>query len=347
MKDLAIKLAVCAVLAIVALIGLEIYLRLSIPASSGESIYEYTLQTKRYKVMKPNATITAWGKELRTNQLGFRDNAPTLPAKQPGEFRIVVLGDSFTVSAGVDFGSIYTSLLQERLQERHPRVRIINLAVGGYNIIQYALVLQEVGLGLNPDLLLVAVFPENDFSLDTYETNYRVASGQETASPTLPWHETLYVYRAYLGKLEARVTSLLRGGEGKSGRQPEAGWERNLAALRAISIIAAKENIPLVLALLPSTWHFERQRELFSRVETQCRRHDLPCLNLLERFIASGIRESSLRLNALDAHPNEKYNAAVAEYLVPYLSTLVSTSEDRKARRAADLSVEATAAKPQ
>jgi hypothetical protein len=34
-------------------------LRFSIPASSGESIYEYTLQTKRYKVMKPNATITA------------------------------------------------------------------------------------------------------------------------------------------------------------------------------------------------------------------------------------------------------------------------------------------------
>jgi hypothetical protein len=47
MRDLAIKLAVCAVLTIVALTGLEIYLRLSILPSSGESIYEYALQTKR------------------------------------------------------------------------------------------------------------------------------------------------------------------------------------------------------------------------------------------------------------------------------------------------------------
>jgi uncharacterized membrane protein len=46
LKLLVAQLAVCAVLAIAALAGLELYLRLSVPASSQESIYEYTLATK-------------------------------------------------------------------------------------------------------------------------------------------------------------------------------------------------------------------------------------------------------------------------------------------------------------
>ena len=37
-------------------------------------------------------------------------------------------------------------------------------------------------LGLEPDLVLVSLFPDNDFSNDTYELNYRVASGREPSS---------------------------------------------------------------------------------------------------------------------------------------------------------------------
>lgn len=311
----AINVAVLAAGTLLVLAGFELYLRLTVPASSLESIFQYTLATPRYKVMKPNAAVLAWGKELRTNALGFRDSDGEIPPKRAGEFRIVVLGDSFTVSAGVEFERIYTSALERRLAERFPGVRIINLAVGGYNIVQYAHVLREVGLGLEPDMVLVGVFPDNDFSMDNYELNYRVAAGAASAVPERAWHETTYVYRAIGRKLETK----LKGWFG-APREAKQGWQQNAAALEGIPAAARERNTPLAVALVPHTFHFENQRALFARVAGLCSGRAIHCISLLEPFAASGISEASLRLNPLDAHPNEKYNAVVAEHLAAYLS---------------------------
>lgn len=312
MRLLALQFAITIALALLALVAVEAYLRLTIPGSSRESIYEYTLSSKRYKVMKPNAMVVAWGKELRTNELGFRDATPRLAPKRPGEFRIVVLGDSFTVSAGVDYARIYTTLLEQRLKEKHPGVRVINLAVGGYNVVQYAAVLEEVALGLEPDMVLVALYPENDFSMDTYEENLRIASG---AAPYAPWYESTYVYRAYVGKVINRLAK-----KEAPKTTSSKGWDENVGALRTIARTTEERRLPLAVVALPSTWSLASQRPLFQRVEAECAR--LPnarCFTLLEPLIASGIDEASLRLNALDAHPNEKYNAFVAEALAPFI----------------------------
>ena len=315
MRLLAAQFAISIALVLLALAAVEAYLRLTIPGSSRESIYEYTLSTKRYKVMKPNATVVAWGKELRTNELGFRDATPRLAPKRPGEFRIVVLGDSFTVSAGVDFSRIYTTLLEQRLKEKHPGARVINLAVGGYNVVQYAAVLEEVALGLDPDMVVVALYPENDFSMDTYEENFRIASG-DTAAADVPWVQSLYTYRAYLGKVVNRF-----GRKEAPKADTSKGWDENIGALRAIARTTEEHGLPLAVIALPSTWALGSQRPVFQRVEAECAR--LPnarCFMLLEPLIASGIDEASLRLNALDAHPNEKYNAFVAEALAPFVA---------------------------
>lgn len=315
MRLLAVQFAISIALVLLALAAVEAYLRLTIPGSSRESIYEYTLSTKRYKVMKPNATVVAWGKELRTNELGFRDATPRLAPKRPGEFRIVVLGDSFTVAAGVDFSRIYTTLLEQRLKEKHPGARVINLAVGGYNVVQYAAVLEEVALGLEPDMVVVALYPENDFSMDTYEENFRIASGN-TAAAEVPWVQSLYTYRAYLGKV---VNRFGRKEAPKADRSK--GWDENIGALRAIARTTEEHGLPLAVIALPSTWALASQRPVFQRVEAECARlFNARCFMLLEPLIASGIDEASLRLNALDAHPNERYNAFVAEALAPFVA---------------------------
>jgi lysophospholipase L1-like esterase len=322
-KLCVVSIALCVFLTVAFLAGLEGYLRLTVPASSQESIFEYTLETRRYKVMKSNASITAWGKELRTNELGFRDGASTIPPKQRGEFRIIVLGDSFTVSPGVDYHLIYTSQLQKKLEQRFPNVKIINLAVGGYNIIQYDYVLEEVGLALEPDMVLVAAFPDNDFSNETYDENYLVASGQAPAIPNLSWYEKPYVYRAYGRVLATMLKRLFRGDANTAGAQAQVGWDQNTDALKRIARTAGDRNIPVVVALLPHTWNFKRQRDLFGRVEKFCAQQNLACLNLLEPFIAKKIDESSVRLHELDLHPNASYNAVIADELAPYLSKIL------------------------
>jgi hypothetical protein len=319
-REATIHLAVLVGLSVLILGALEAYLRLTIPASSRASIYEYTTQTKRYKVMKPSASIVAWGKELRTNDLGFRDNAPTIPAKKEGEYRIIVLGDSFTVAAGVDHADLYTTQLEKRLRATNPQVKVINLAVGGYNVLQYALVLQEVGLGLDPDMVVVALFPNNDFDNQTYDDNLRIASGQAPAVQPQPWHESTYLYRAYGIKVESKLTRLLRAPAASDPGKAQREWDQNSAALKQIAFIARERNLALEVAVLPNTWSFERERPLFARVEVLCRELELACLDLLERFAAAGIAEGTLRLNAIDSHPNERYNAFVAAQLSEHLA---------------------------
>lgn len=315
--------AILAALASIA--GMEAYLRLTIPSSSGESIYRYTLETKRYKVMKPGAAVVAWGEEFRTNNLGFRDNAATIPVKQPGEFRIIVLGSSFTVSAGVAFDEIYTSRLEEKLRRIRPNVQVINLAVGGYHPIQQALVLQEVGLALAPDLVLVGAFPSGDFSLDIYEENRRIArSGVQPKPPVTAWYDDWYVYRAYGGRLVDKAAGLLR----KAADRHDAGkarreWERASAALKSMAAAADERGLPFVMAILPHNYGFSSQRDLFARVERFCRDEGLLCVNMLEQFIRRRWLEAELRLNPLDTHPNGKYHAVVADVLAEVIGPML------------------------
>lgn len=321
----------CAILAIVALAAMEVYLRLTIPGSTSASIFEYTLDTRRYKVMRASASVSAWGKELRTNRLGFRDHREAIGPKRPGELRIVVLGDSFTVSAGVDYERIYTRLLERRLRQAHPQMQVINLAVAGYNVLQYELVLQEVALALEPDLVLVALFPTNDFSNETLEENLRRARGEpEPAAPA--WHKQLYVYQAWLGRAEARLRSLLLGfDEMKLRDQRQAGgdpmvadWDENISALQRIATAARARGIAVAVTALPHTYNFDRQRALNDRVLRYCALQGIPAFDMLRAFTAGGVREASLRLNAIDSHPNEAYNALVAQHLAGYLDARLS-----------------------
>jgi lysophospholipase L1-like esterase len=315
----AVNLLVCIGLVVALVAGAEAWLRFTIPPSSETSIFRYTLDTKRYKLMRANASVTAWGKALRTNNLGFRDNKAELPAKRPGEFRIVVLGDSFTVSAGVEYERIYTSLLEQMLRERHPEVRVINLAVSGYNIVQYELVLDEVALALQPDMVLVAVFPANDFNNETLAGNIRRARG-EPEPPAATFPRNLYVWQAWLGKVETKVVGIFKKPSGKPTRDSVApDWQENIDALGRIADKAKAARLPVLVTALPHTWHFSAERALHDRVYRYCEERNIPALDMLQAFVATGVKESSLRLNPLDSHPNEAYNLIAARALAARL----------------------------
>jgi lysophospholipase L1-like esterase len=323
MKALAWNIGATALLALVALAGMEAYLHSQIPPMREGTLFEYRLDSKRYKVMKPNVHMKIYGADVRTNNLGFRDKRAAIPQKKPGEFRIIVLGDSFTFGPGVPYEHIYTSLLDARLKRTYPQVSVINLAVEGYNIIQYEAVLEDTGLALQPDAVLVSMFPVNDFEMDVYDTNRRIAAGNPPRPA--PWYEELYVYRAYLYHAEQVATKVMHkliavaaaGG-------PDEGWDKNTAALRQIADIAQAHNLPLLVALLPHTKGFNTQRAMFAPVNAYCQAQRLVCLDLLEAFRESGVRDGALVLNAVDGHPNEEYNRIIAEQLTPALATLVA-----------------------
>ena len=287
--------------------------------------------------MKPDTRIVAWGSELRTNSLGFRDDKTDVPAKRPGAFRVIVLGDSFTVAAGVDFDRLYTSLLESRWKRKTPGLEVMNLAVGGYNPIQYELVLKEVALELRPDLVLVAVFPFNDLSNDTYRGNFEEAQGVQRTPTRTPWFKKLYVYRAFLVRAESRIRSMVSrprtptpaDGRAKldSQRVARQDAQENLEALERTMTLAASNGIPAAIALLPNTDTYDLQRPDFAPFETLCQQHRWTCINLLDDFAANEVPPKSLRLNVIDGHPNNQYHELVADTLDKWMWPVVESAQ--------------------
>lgn len=133
-----------------------------IPFSIERSMYFEPNQYTGYK-LKPNSTgyfrneITA-----QANKHGHRDDF--VPLKKPdGVFRILLLGDSFTVGANVRQSQTYAAILEKSLNDNSATpIEVINTGVGGWEPFHYAEYYEHYGRQFSPDLVLIGLFVGND-----------------------------------------------------------------------------------------------------------------------------------------------------------------------------------------
>src|SRR5215831_3776843 len=106
---------------------------------------------------------------VETNSAGFHDVEHQI-YKPADAYRVVVLGDSFIEALSAPIESGFTYQLEQLLQRevKTERVEVINLAVGGSGPAQYLRMLEAKGSAYGPDLVIMSVFPDNDF-WDSYE----------------------------------------------------------------------------------------------------------------------------------------------------------------------------------
>jgi hypothetical protein len=105
---------------------------------------------------RPNAKGRVRGVDLITNSLGLHDREVTR-AKPPGVIRILMLGDSFTEGRGLPLEATVAKRAEDMLNgDRCPRVcQVLNGGVSSYSPLLEFLFLQRVGLGLEPDLVVM------------------------------------------------------------------------------------------------------------------------------------------------------------------------------------------------
>ncbi|PWT73778.1 MAG: hypothetical protein C5B60_07745 [Chloroflexi bacterium] len=101
---------------------------------------------------------------VETNSAGFHDVEHQI-TKPADVYRIVVLGDSFieALSAPIELG--FTQQLEELLHRevKTQHIEVINLGVGGMGPAQHLRMLEAKGMTYQPDLVIMSVFPDNDF----------------------------------------------------------------------------------------------------------------------------------------------------------------------------------------
>ncbi len=105
---------------------------------------------------------------VRINSLGMRD-VERPAAKPAGVFRVLVLGDSITLGAGMPLDDTYPKVMERALDRERPGVEVWNGGVIGYNARQEAAWFERHGVELSPDLVVIG-FCLNDFGAPERQT---------------------------------------------------------------------------------------------------------------------------------------------------------------------------------
>ena len=113
------------------------------------------LQTTRLRWASYDYIVTS-------NSLGFP--GPEYPKKAPGNvFRIMTVGSGFTSAEGVNTDEAWPRVLEHVLNDRLgvAPVQVLNFAVTGYDPRRYAAVVEKFAPIYEPDLILIAMIPND------------------------------------------------------------------------------------------------------------------------------------------------------------------------------------------
>ena len=159
---------------------------------------------------RPDTTITRSSLEfsatIATNRFGLRDDDVATPAKPEGVFRVLCLGDSFTLGYVLERDELFVDLLEDWWQAEGRPVEVINAGVEGYSTDQQARWLEVHGAAWQPDLVLA--FPyENDiywngepgylrFPKPRYQANGQLEERALVDPGPRPWTEDWATTRA-------------------------------------------------------------------------------------------------------------------------------------------------------
>lgn len=128
--------------------------------------------------MVPNDIHYTYMHRVKLNSLGFR--GPEIVKKQENEYRILALGDSHVYGQGVPDEFLFTRVVEAGLNETSFDCffRVINMGVRAYSSNQELALLEEVGIALEPDHVIL-FFYINDFDLVDLEKTYTRFKGYD------------------------------------------------------------------------------------------------------------------------------------------------------------------------
>jgi len=171
-----VGVAISAILFLLILIGAEVYLRLTethivkekggaiLPVElDAEFLVEYTSRGRRLipnaRVLIKNHRISRRDIEMKINSLGFRDDE-ILHEKASDELRILILGDSITWGSYLQAEETFVERAEGYLRQSLPgrSVEVINAGVGDIGLKEEIAILEERGLAVRPDLVIISFY---------------------------------------------------------------------------------------------------------------------------------------------------------------------------------------------
>jgi lysophospholipase L1-like esterase len=284
------------------------------------------------------------GRRVTINARGYRGRE--LPPSKPADrTRVVVLGDSIAFGLGVSDGETFADVLDAR----DNGIEAGNLAVQGYGPGQELLVLLGEGLGMVPDVVVLAFCLENDFAdavlpVSLYDgrtpkPRFRLDGDRlvhDGSSLTRTGPQRVVQWLSDYSYLFNRLSTLGPRPESGGGvhwttlkrealRDEEYALRLNLAIVRRMDAVCRERGIAFVLAAFPHWFTYRSKPWLPVRFLDSLRAEGIPVLDMSDRFVARG---ETFRAVALDGtgHLNAVGHAIAAEELERAIAALVRPS---------------------
>jgi hypothetical protein len=193
---------------------------------------------------------TAW-----TNSLGYRDNEHAV-VKPPGLRRALILGDSFTWGAHIEFDDAYPRRLERGLaRHRGESWEVISLARSGMNTVEEAEQLGSEGLAYDPDVVVLG-YCLNDSEDENAAEARRARDWEEMRKERRFGSDGLLdrsaLYRLVKRRIWATVENRRRIAAYRSMYVPEyPGWIAGQKALRAMAGLCRERKVPFLVMIFP------------------------------------------------------------------------------------------------
>jgi hypothetical protein len=276
---------------------------------------------------------------FRTNSRGLRDAEYSI-RKPANTFRVVVVGSSFALPAGVAIEDAFHSQLEEQLSRELAPVRFefINFAVGMYSPEQVLAMLELRALDYQPDLVLVTATRLSMPALP-YAPGASPAKPVPRLAPDVVWgvRPSYPILRSFLvplirartggdtvlregapGLLEKLYIDLVGGSgspEESARMRPQNSRRSSASVLERLAAIGEREKVPIVLARLDIEQ--TEESDVDRDVRERSRALGMHYLDTREAFRARRARD--FWIYELDPHPNAEAHQIFAEDLASFL----------------------------
>ena len=301
--------------------------------------------------LTPNAQGFAWGANIRINSHGQR--GPEVPLDKGERYRVAVVGDSIAFGNRLPEELVFPYRLAGLLEdEKAGGYDVLNFAVGGYDVVQELVTVEERVVQFAPDLVVLAMCL-NDAGVMSVNREYLARVQAHWRSPLFDSHlyrlltsvqgqkelEEATVrandpevfrarYGAFIDPIGADETAL----RGLMESVPEGGmiqWYRDedrIGRIRhcwgRLADLAKQHGFEVLVVVIPwlvwedgADYPFPMVHEIL-RMEAD--RVGFPVLDVTDQFTAFTV--ASLRVMAGDpAHPNQVGHRILAERLRDYV----------------------------
>lgn len=292
LKNIALLAAICALMMIVS----EIAVRTLFPqgailhpkglftSHSIAGCYGFTPGFHGY-TYDPDGKRTI---DVRINRFGFRGAEPGKKSR----YRILILGDSFTAALNCQLGERFAERMMAIGDSLDFQVEALAVGVPGYCAREQYMFLEALGDSLQPDCIILQLYPGNDLAEAALVSDYRVIDGYlvdtSRKHERVGWRHSLFrwvavrshfarmIYRTVRDRFGSKPASEGKNREDNSGKINQhsfyaaqfskgmddpavrKGWEKLKGYVSNISEWAVSRNIPIIGFTVPDRMQFSR-----------------------------------------------------------------------------------------